>query len=133
MQLTNTQQTAIIIIIAIAVVVFILYKAGVFVPQRTGGVKGDKSRYRNIAKDAYNSLSGTNTDVGDVYSRVATTLLELTNPELITVSNEYNKMYHTEESSINTLRKLMNNEWLFSTTNRAYRSALNIRFDEIGI
>lgn len=132
MEITRQQQTGIIIIVTIAIIVYVLWKAGIFLDLIRGGVKGDQTPYKNIARDAYNSLSRTNVDIGDVYQRVANKLLSLTNAELTSVANEYRKMYHDKGEDSNTLRNLLNNEWLFSPTNRDLRAQINSRLDQIG-
>lgn len=138
MKLTQTQTTILITFVTIGVIIYALYKAGVFVPRLSGGAKGDQLKYKNLADDAYNSLAGTNFSSYS-FGRIANELLVLDNSELVSVVNAYASKYQSKE--LNTLRKLINNEYLacgdwyymgYTSENCEKRDLLNKRFNEIG-
>lgn len=138
MKLTQTQTTILITLVTIGIILFVLYKVGLFVPQLPGGAKGDQLKYKNIADDAYTSLAGSNFSSYS-FGRITTELLALTDPELTSVVNAYALKYKGKEYS--SLSKLINGEYLacgdwyylgYTSENCEKRDLLNKRLNQIG-
>lgn len=137
-KLTNTQVTILITLIAVGVILYILYKAGLFVPRVGGGKKGDQTPYKNKARDIHDSLIGNNASSTN-FVRIANDLLDYDRAEFISTVNAYAVIY--DEDEYNTLRKLINGEyfacgewyWVFYTSEACeLRNLLNQRLDDIG-
>lgn len=138
MKLTKTQTTIIIALIAIGVIVYILYKAGLFVRRVGGGAKGDQTPYKNKARDLHDSLIGNNAS-STSFVRLANDLLDYDRAEFISTVNAYAVLY--KEDEYNTLRKLINGEYLacgewyygFYTSEACeLRNLLNQRLNDAG-
>lgn len=87
-------------------------------------------QYKNIATSFRNSMLN-NYLSSEIFMTACDSLLKLSDADLISVSNAYNRMYVNED--YNTLRAVLLQEWCFETWSIKKRDELLKRFDSLNI
>jgi len=88
-------------------------------------------KYKNLAR-TFRSAMLDNSTSSDIFIRACDSLLNLSDADLISVSNAYNKMYVNED--YNTLSAVLQQEWVIIwSTSEQKRDQLLTRFQSLSI
>lgn len=97
----------------------------------------DDPKYKNLARTFRNAMLENSTST-DIFVRACDSLLNLSDSDLISVSNAYNKMYVNED--YNTLSAVLQQEWVApwwvivgENKSEKKRDELLARFQNLGI